>query len=167
MEETRDTRYGCTTSVGDLIGSFQRNAGMLSNPDDLLVVSDLTTIQISISVTGPVGMSRCSAIWIFLSVWLSGVFGGSPSKALKCCTHFAFRFSADLPFISDNASERLRTLTFQYFPFLGLGVGFFEAVRPKHVVHETILWPEPPTVENEEKAWQFRTLFFHLLRTRM
>ena len=84
---------------------------MLSNPDDLLLETDLTTILISISVKGPVGMSRCSAIWIFLSVWLGGVFGGSPSKAVKCCSHFTFRFSADLPFISDNASKRLRTST--------------------------------------------------------
>ena len=84
MEETCDTQYGCTTLEGDLIGSFQRKAGMLSNPDDLFLETDLTTVLILISVKGPVGMSRCSAIWIFLSVWLGGVFGGSPSKAVKC-----------------------------------------------------------------------------------
>ena len=70
---------------------------MLSNPDDLLLETDLTTLLIT-CVKGPVGMSRCSAIWIFLSVWLGGVFVGSPSKAVKCCSHFTFRFSADLPF---------------------------------------------------------------------
>ena len=72
---------------------------MLSNPDDSLLEMDLTTVRISLSVKGPVGMSLCSAIWIFLSVWLGGVFGGSPSKAVKCCSQFAFWFSPGPPLI--------------------------------------------------------------------
>ena len=36
-------------------------------------------------------MSRCSAIWIFLSV--------SRRKAMKCCSHFASQYSADPPFV--------------------------------------------------------------------
>ena len=34
-------------------------AGILSNPSDLLLEMDLTTLRISESVKGPVGLSRC------------------------------------------------------------------------------------------------------------
>ena len=66
---------------------------MLTNPGDLLFEMDLTTVWISLSVKGPVGIPRCSAILIFLSIWLGGVFGGSPRKAVKCCSQLSFRFS--------------------------------------------------------------------------
>ena len=60
---------------------------------------DRICIALNHSAQLSVGMSRCSAIRIFLSVWLGGVSGSSPNQALKCCSQFAFRFSADPPYI--------------------------------------------------------------------
>ena len=73
MEETCDTQYDCTTSEGDLIGSFQRKAGMLSNPDDLLLETDLTTLLITmcemtcwyVKMFGYLDLPQCLVRWSF------------------------------------------------------------------------------------------------------
>ena len=64
---------------------FHTSGGISSSPAAFLFLIFLTTESSSSLVKGPSLMSNC--LLIILMISLSVIFGGLPSRFLKCCSH--------------------------------------------------------------------------------
>ena len=87
---------------------------MLSNPGDLLLEMDLTTLWISLKCERTCRYAkRCLAIWIFLSVWLTGIFWRFTKKGREvlqpvCFTFFWFALAGLSSYCALVVSKPLR-----------------------------------------------------------
>ena len=85
------TALQCQSSMSSNCLVFHTSRGISSSPAAFLFLIFLRTESSSFCVNGPSLMSNC--LLIILVIGSCVIFGGFPSRFLKCCFHSFFKYS--------------------------------------------------------------------------